>query len=265
MNKKALIVLLVAIVWGIGCWWWYVHKIKGKQGAVASTTVIQPGKPLLFRISSDTPIMGTTFQAFKDSIIASVGKNNLQITGLYFSDEKNSTSSPDLGTARANKIKDLFKDKIAESQLIIKSEADTFKYPAGKPDAFEGVQFLIVTAATLHPVQENNNNTITIYLPTKKIDPAVDDQLKELVAKLKSSKRTTLIVTGYSDNKGASKSNYNAGLKRANAIKHELIKYGFSAKRITAKSEGDKDPVASNDTDEGRQKNRRVEITINNQ
>jgi OOP family OmpA-OmpF porin len=206
--------------------------------------------------------MGKGFPSYRDSMIASVGKNNLQITGLYFSDEKNTTSFPDLGTARANKVKELFKGKLPESQIVIKSQPDTFNYPAGRPDV-EVVQLSVVTNATVQPVEEHGNHII-IYLPSRKIDTVVDSYLKQLAAKLKTSKKSMLTVVGYSDNKGTGKSNYNAALKRAKAIKSELVKYGMNPRHITAKSEGDKNPIASNDTEEGRQKNRRVEITITN-
>jgi OmpA-OmpF porin, OOP family len=263
MNKKAWIVLVVAAVWCIGCWWWYVHKIKGKHNTSTEAPAIQENRPLSFRISTDTPIIGKGFQSFRDSIAASVGKNNLQITGLYFSDEKNTTSFPDLGAARADKVRALFKDKVAESQLVTNSEIDTFKYPAGRPDVFEGVQLTVVTTTTLQPVEEHGNHII-IYLPSKKIDTVVDTYLKQLATRLKTSRKSTLTIIGYSDSKGNSKSNYKAALKRAMAIKSELVKHGVNPKHISAKSGGDKNPIASNDTEEGRQKNRRVEITINN-
>jgi OmpA-OmpF porin, OOP family len=263
MNKKAWIVLLIAIVFGILCTWWYTHKIRGKHNPSVEVATIQENRPLSFRISTDTPIIGKGFQAFKDSIAALVGKNNLQITGLYFSDEKNTTSFPDLGVARADKVRELFKDKVSGSQLVTNSQLDTFKYPAGRPDIFEGVQLTVVTNATLQPVEEHGNHII-IYLPSRKIDSIVDTYLKQLATKLKTSKKATLTIVGYSDNKGNSKSNYNAALKRSKAIKSELVKYGVNAKHIIAKSGGDKNPIASNDTEEGRQKNRRVEITINN-
>jgi OmpA-OmpF porin, OOP family len=261
MNRKAWIVLFVAIVFGIFCTWWYTHKIKGKH-ASAEVAVVQVNRPLSFSLSTDSPTLSKAFPALRDSIAASVGKNNLQITGLYFSDEKNSTSFPDLGTARANKVKELFKGKLSESQIVTNSQLDTSNYPAGRPD-FQVVQFSIVTNATLQPVEEHGNHII-IYLPSKKIDTVVDTYLKQLAARLKTSKKSTLSIVGYSDSKGNSKSNYNAALKRAKAIKSELVKYGMNPRHITAKSGGDKNPIASNDTEEGRQKNRRVEITITN-
>src|SRR5690242_2543156 len=132
MNKKALIVIIVAIVWGIFCWWWYVNKIKGTSKTEASAALA--AKPILFHFSSDTAITGKNFSAYKDSIVKVVGKNGLLITGLYFADEKNKTTYADLGTARANAVKDLFKDKLSKITLV--TEIDSVKYPAGKPDAF---------------------------------------------------------------------------------------------------------------------------------
>lgn len=261
MNKKAWIVLLVAVVFGVFCTWWY-HKIKGKHNTAVEVAPSTANIPLSFPLSSDSPTLSKNFSSFRDSIIASVGKNNLQITGLYFSDEKNTTSFPDLGTARANKVKKLFKGKLTDVQLAIKSQVDTSKFPAGRPD-FEEVLFNVVTNTALQPVEEHGNHVV-IYIPSKKLDTVVVTYLKQLAEKLKSSKKTTLTIIGYSDSKGNGKSNYNAGMKRAKAVKSELVKDGMNPKHIIAKSDGDKNPIASNDTPEGQQKNRRVEITINN-
>jgi OOP family OmpA-OmpF porin len=49
---------------------------------------------------------------------------------------------------------------------------------------------------------------------------------------------------------------------RANAVRADLIQRGIDAARITAEGKGETEPVADNDTDEGRQLNRRVEFTI---
>jgi OOP family OmpA-OmpF porin len=49
---------------------------------------------------------------------------------------------------------------------------------------------------------------------------------------------------------------------RANAVRDYLIKHGIESKRVTAKGYGETQPVASNDTRDGRQQNRRTEVRI---
>lgn len=79
-----------------------------------------------------------------------------------------------------------------------------------------------------------------------------------------------VIVEGFTDSKGSDSYNLNLSEKRADSVKTWLVKSGgVEAARITAEGRGESDPVAPNtnpdgsDNPEGRQKNRRVEITVN--
>jgi outer membrane protein OmpA-like peptidoglycan-associated protein len=69
-------------------------------------------------------------------------------------------------------------------------------------------------------------------------------------------------IGGHTDNVGKDESNITLSQNRANAIKQYLVKKGINADRIIAKGYGESQPIATNDTDEGRQKNRRTEIKI---
>jgi outer membrane protein OmpA-like peptidoglycan-associated protein len=66
-------------------------------------------------------------------------------------------------------------------------------------------------------------------------------------------------ISGHTDNKGNSKSNKVLSEKRAQACRIYIIKRGIDGSRLTAIGYGDERPIAPNDTDEGRQKNRRIE------
>lgn len=72
----------------------------------------------------------------------------------------------------------------------------------------------------------------------------------------------TVTVTGHTDNVGKPASNQTLSQKRADNIKKMLIDKGIDGSRIRAIGKGDKEPIASNKTKEGRAKNRRIEITI---
>jgi outer membrane protein OmpA-like peptidoglycan-associated protein len=73
---------------------------------------------------------------------------------------------------------------------------------------------------------------------------------------------TNIEILGHTDNKGSD--NYNQGLseRRANAAAAYLRTNGIAGTRITTKGMGESDPKATNDTDEGRTENRRVEFVI---
>lgn len=67
-------------------------------------------------------------------------------------------------------------------------------------------------------------------------------------------------VAGHTDNRGSDKYNMKLSQRRAEAVRTYLISKGIAADRLTAKGYGESQPVADNATDEGRFKNRRVEL-----
>jgi len=80
------------------------------------------------------------------------------------------------------------------------------------------------------------------------------------VATLKTWGDVDIEVAGHTDSRGSDKYNMNLSRQRAEAVRNFLIGKGVSADRLAAKSYGESQPVADNATDEGRFKNRRVEL-----
>ena len=69
-------------------------------------------------------------------------------------------------------------------------------------------------------------------------------------------------ITGHTDNVGNSSSNLVLSNERAEAVKQYLIGRNISAARLSTTGKGDSDPIASNDNEEGRTRNRRIEFTL---
>ena len=69
-------------------------------------------------------------------------------------------------------------------------------------------------------------------------------------------------IEGHTDSKGDDKSNLDLSQRRADAARNYLIAKGCSADDIEAKGFGENQPIATNNTDEGRAQNRRVVIQI---
>jgi outer membrane protein OmpA-like peptidoglycan-associated protein len=84
--------------------------------------------------------------------------------------------------------------------------------------------------------------------------------LSEIVKLMQDNTDLKLRVEGHTDNVGAAASNQALSEKRAQAVKAWLVSHGVTADRLTAKGFGDTKPVADNSTDDGRAKNRRVEL-----
>lgn len=87
-----------------------------------------------------------------------------------------------------------------------------------------------------------------------------DAQLLAVADALKRRAKLKLEVAGHTDNVGDDAYNQKLSEARATAVKAWLAAHGVAAERLTAKGYGKGAPVASNDSDEGRAKNRRVEL-----
>jgi outer membrane protein OmpA-like peptidoglycan-associated protein len=73
---------------------------------------------------------------------------------------------------------------------------------------------------------------------------------------------TVIEIAGYTDNTGDSQANVALSQQRADAVRNALIKAGVNPDMLTAKGYGSANPVASNDSAEGRFSNRRIEYRI---
>lgn len=94
------------------------------------------------------------------------------------------------------------------------------------------------------------------------LKPEGKKNLDELIAKIKGVNLEVAIAVGHTDSVGTEAYNLALSRRRADAVKAYLVSQGIPADRIRAEGKGESQPVASNATDEGRAKNRRVEIEV---
>lgn len=94
------------------------------------------------------------------------------------------------------------------------------------------------------------------------LKPEGKAKLDELASKVKDMKLEVIIAVGHTDSVGSDSYNEKLGHRRAEAVKAYLLSKGIEANRVYTESKGEKQPVASNTTAEGRAKNRRVEIEV---
>jgi outer membrane protein OmpA-like peptidoglycan-associated protein len=102
-----------------------------------------------------------------------------------------------------------------------------------------------------------------IYFDTgsDRIRPESAPTLKEIGDMLKEHADLQITIEGHTDNVGSAASNQTLSEKRAEAVRQQLISaYAIDGARLTAKGLGSTKPVGPNDTAEGRQNNRRVEL-----
>ena len=92
--------------------------------------------------------------------------------------------------------------------------------------------------------------------------PESYDELDLVVSFLKTNPNVRIELAGHTDNRGVHEDNVRLSQQRVNTVKAYLVSKGIEAKRITGRGYGGSHPIASNDTEETRKMNRRVEFTI---
>ncbi|HNQ04263.1 MAG TPA: OmpA family protein [Thiobacillaceae bacterium] len=88
--------------------------------------------------------------------------------------------------------------------------------------------------------------------------------LNEVVATLKANPRVKVEIAGHTDSRNTDWYNLGLGERRARSVLHYLTSQGIDAARLTAKSYGESMPIADNETEAGRMRNRRVELKLLN-
>ena len=103
-----------------------------------------------------------------------------------------------------------------------------------------------------------------LFFATNKtyILPQSEQAMADLAEFLLLNPSVTIHITGHTDAVGSDEANQILSEGRANAVRADLIKRGVAPERMTAEGKGEREFVADNDTEEGRQLNRRVEFVI---
>ena len=117
----------------------------------------------------------------------------------------------------------------------------------------------------------NNNNVIVLDTNQLKFDfnsATIKEEYTPILEKLKNyieAKNEKISITGYTDSKGTKEYNKELSLRRAESLEEKLIELGLSPEKIIeTKGNGDNNPIASNDTEEERAANRRIEVRFVN-
>lgn len=88
------------------------------------------------------------------------------------------------------------------------------------------------------------------------------DQIKSIAAIMNAYPNVELKIGGYTDNTGDPKHNQKLSTERANAVMNAIVGMGIPSARLKAEGYGSQFPVADNSTEEGRAKNRRIDVRV---
>ncbi|MDG1818983.1 MAG: OmpA family protein [Porticoccaceae bacterium] len=121
--------------------------------------------------------------------------------------------------------------------------------PVAEPEPAAEPEVRTITVRLNVEFEFNQDTVLAIY----------GDQLEAIAAAMKAHEDIDLVLEGHTDSRGSDDYNMSLSDRRAKAVKAKLVAdYGIPAERVSAMGYGETQPVASNETDEGRARNRRV-------
>ena len=239
----------------------YTNKVTGvtlQVNAQGEGQYLDEKNKISFQIGAD----GTgIYKDENNDTTITIGKNNSTYTQGNITIENNGDGS---GTYN-DKDKDLLIKNDGKGKAIITLKGKSTEVeakPLEKPEKFPKLKMVPPV-----PSIEANSLLITldsgILFDVDKYDlrPEAEEVLKNLAIVLKEADIKVFEVDGHTDSDAGDKHNQVLSENRANAVKNFLTSQGITAE-ITIKGYGESRPIASNDTPEGKQKNRRVEIII---
>ena len=126
-------------------------------------------------------------------------------------------------------------------------------------------------AGTGVTVTPNANGNIDLVMPgnitfafdSASLNPSFRPTLDKLAATMNEYNQNTVTIAGHTDSVGKPSYNMNLSRDRANSVRNYLVSRGVASNRINVVAYGQTRPIADNNSDYGRQQNRRVELTVN--
>ena len=239
----------------------YTNKVTGvtlQVDAQGEGQYLDEKNKISFQIGAN----GTgVYKDEKNDMTVAINEKNATYTSGDITIENNGDGS---GTYN-DKAKNLLIENDGKGKAKITFNGKTTEVdakPLEKPEKFPKLKMVPPV-----PSIEANSLLITldsgILFDVDKYDlrPEAEEVLKNLAIVLKEADIKTFEIDGHTDSDASDEHNQILSEKRANAVKNFLTSQGTVAE-ITIKGYGESRPIASNDTPEGKQKNRRVEIVI---
>lgn len=109
----------------------------------------------------------------------------------------------------------------------------------------------------------SDQGNVLFAFDSAELTAAARQQLQGLMDKLNSPQVRSVRVVGHTDSKGTDAYNQGLSERRAGAVATELISHGMAPEKVSSMGRGESEPVADNETEEGRAQNRRVELHLN--
>lgn len=223
--------------------------------------------PMLSKVGSADLALTPSLESALDSLNLHMSSNSgsfLEIIGNYLDGVEGEDSQLALERAKAL------------GRILIQKGMD----PARIVYSYDGTSFISLADSMVNAVsvnilpaeEENEADLADLFEPNNQyfdfgvtnlpVTPEFRSYCGKVIQYLRSHPDASLSVTGHTDNVGSPARNKEVGLGRAQTVAGVLAGFGVSHEQMNVSSEGMARPIADNTTDEGRAKNRRVEIRL---
>ncbi len=218
--------------------------------------------------NSDSIIIAKSALKIKDSLHNYLNKNQnkeLLISGWY--NEKEKISESDYGLQRAKHLKaTLVKFGLNSDKISTASELVNFNFQNNEFNGGVDLSFKEISEEKAEKINEGikSKKLYTKFNSRKFIpDNTLLTYTYDLENYLKNHPNESVKIIGHTDNVGEELDNIVIARDRATNVMRHFIKNGIEKSKLEVFSKGEKEPIANNNTKEGRAKNRRIEIIVN--
>ena len=285
MRFLAFLFFLLFAAFALGARWYFVCEVQQLCESKAAradrpttleliegdSTILEGYQQFLFEEGQVNPSLNTNNDQFLNKVFEFFEGNpakNLTVTSFYRTSEEDMSSGifENLGIARAASIRDLLVKKgMDEDRISIDygisedpslGEPILFEsyLPSEIPTAFEKIQF---TFTNMTFSDANFSIGSDEFVPDSPFILYADSVKKYL----ESNPNSKLIIIGHTDDSGTDQYNLDLGLRRAESAKEYFSELGVT-NGVSTESKGEEQPVAPNNNNENRQKNRRVNFRL---
>ncbi len=281
---RAFIVLVIFILYALGARWYFFCELRGLCNEQQEeedirlktlslhekdTLILQGFDQFRFDSASVRPKMNINNGVFLDSVVAYLKgfeNKSLEITSLYRPSETDPVSYfENIGLARADFVrKELIRRGIPEERIDLDygfSDTETLNEPLDF-EIFPTVESegrLSYTLTNMTFSDANFEFDSDVFKPGE----ALLSYLDSVKVFLDVNPENNITITGHTDRIGKTQYNYGLGIRRAENARTYLKETIGIGVPIRVNSQGEKEPIATNNTAAGRQKNRRVNFKIN--
>ncbi len=226
--------------------------------------------------------------SFEERSLAYVAQRRAQYAatfGMYEKDRRDLTEAQEAYRAKQDTLRRNAEQQASEAQRslaatwdnlnvarqeIAKTQTQLNAEKEARAKAEESAAAAMASLSKIAQVKEEQRGVVItldgqVLFVTGKAEllPVAKDRLNQVAKSLKDLDDDKLVsIEGFTDSRGADDANMKLSQDRANAVRDYLVSQGVKQEKLRAVGRGEANPIASNDTPEGRANNRRVEIVV---